>query len=107
MCTKINYKIVLVSAVFIVFSCVKTKDLKNEQPLTKAISNYNEPYRPQFHFSLLEKWMNYPNGLVYYKGVYHLLEISSSKQTNLKQFNLNKIKSIWQWKNKYVFGLLQ
>lgn len=33
---------------------------------------YNEPYRPQWHFSPKEKWMNDPNGLVYYKGVYHL-----------------------------------
>src|SRR5690606_12691825 len=33
---------------------------------------YNEPYRPQWHFSPKEKWMNDPNGLVYNKGVYHL-----------------------------------
>ena len=81
MSTKIIYKIILVSAVFIVFSCVKAKDLKNEQPIPKAISDYNEPFRPQFHFSPQEKWKNDPNGLVYYKGVYHLLELSSFKQT--------------------------
>ena len=33
---------------------------------------YAEPYRPQFHFSPEKKWMNDPNGLVFYKGVYHL-----------------------------------
>ncbi|WHY73004.1 glycoside hydrolase family 32 protein [Fictibacillus enclensis] len=33
---------------------------------------YNHPYRPQFHFSPKEKWMNDPNGLVYYDGEYHL-----------------------------------
>lgn len=33
---------------------------------------YREPYRPQFHFSPEEKWMNDPNGMVYHKGVYHL-----------------------------------
>lgn len=33
---------------------------------------YNEPYRPQLHFSPKENWMNDPNGLVYNKGVYHL-----------------------------------
>jgi fructan beta-fructosidase len=32
----------------------------------------NEPYRPQIHFSPREKWMNDPNGMVYYKGTYHL-----------------------------------
>jgi fructan beta-fructosidase len=33
---------------------------------------YNEPHRPQIHFSPKEHWMNDPNGMVYYKGVYHL-----------------------------------
>ena len=39
---------------------------------SKAQSAYQEPYRPQVHFSPKEKWMNDPNGMVYYKGVYHL-----------------------------------
>src|ERR1700730_18059693 len=33
---------------------------------------YREQYRPQYHFSPLEHWMNDPNGLVYSKGQYHL-----------------------------------
>ena len=33
---------------------------------------YNEPYRPQYHFSPEEKWMNDPNGMVYNNGIYHL-----------------------------------
>jgi fructan beta-fructosidase len=33
---------------------------------------YHEQYRPQIHFSPQAHWMNDPNGLVYYKGVYHL-----------------------------------
>src|SRR6266516_2828152 len=32
----------------------------------------DEIYRPQIHFSPEKNWMNDPNGLVYYKGVYHL-----------------------------------
>ncbi|RCW51954.1 GH32 C-terminal domain-containing protein [Paenibacillus prosopidis] len=31
-----------------------------------------EQYRPQLHFSPDRKWMNDPNGLVYYDGEYHL-----------------------------------
>ncbi|KAH8700645.1 exoinulinase [Talaromyces proteolyticus] len=34
--------------------------------------SYNEQYRPQYHFSPPENWMNDPNGLVYHNGVYHL-----------------------------------
>ena len=37
-----------------------------------TVSDYREPYRPQIHFSPLEHWMNDPNGMVYYKGIYHL-----------------------------------
>nr|WP_157494018.1 glycoside hydrolase family 32 protein [Fulvivirga imtechensis] len=33
---------------------------------------YAEKYRPQFHFSPEEKWMNDPNGMVYFDGEYHL-----------------------------------
>lgn len=33
---------------------------------------YHELYRPGFHFSPREKWMNDPNGLVHFDGVYHL-----------------------------------
>jgi len=33
---------------------------------------YDEPWRPQFHFTPTKNFMNDPNGLVYYKGEYHL-----------------------------------
>ena len=34
--------------------------------------DYTEPYRPQYHFSPAENWMNDPNGLLYHNGIYHL-----------------------------------
>lgn len=38
----------------------------------RRLEKYNEPYRPQFHFSPEINWTNDPNGLVYYRGEYHL-----------------------------------
>ena len=36
-----------------------------------ASNLYQEQYRPQFHFSPVQQWMNDPNGMVYYAGEYH------------------------------------
>ncbi|MCU1262162.1 MAG: Levanase [Bryobacterales bacterium] len=33
---------------------------------------YDQPYRPQYHFSPKQNWTNDPNGLVYFEGEYHL-----------------------------------
>ncbi|TGO31570.1 hypothetical protein BHYA_0519g00010 [Botrytis hyacinthi] len=33
---------------------------------------FNETYRPQYHFTPAVNWMNDPNGLLYYNGIYHL-----------------------------------
>ena len=32
----------------------------------------DELYRPQFHFTPEKNWHNDPNGLVFYKGEYHM-----------------------------------
>jgi fructan beta-fructosidase len=38
----------------------------------QSADTYTEKYRPQFHFTPRTGWTNDPNGLVYYKGEYHL-----------------------------------
>ena len=40
--------------------------------LSAAEPTYQEPHRPQFHFTPAKNWMNDPNGMVYYDGEYHL-----------------------------------
>ncbi len=37
-----------------------------------STATYTERYRPQYHFTPAQNWMNDPNGLVYYQGWYHL-----------------------------------
>ena len=36
------------------------------------VIGYDQPYRPQIHFSPREHWTNDPNGLVFFHGEYHL-----------------------------------
>ena len=60
------------------FSCKKENNLDNitipatVPLLTDSSKIYKEPFRAQFHFSPEKKWMNDPNGMLYYKGIYHL-----------------------------------
>ncbi|MBQ7171799.1 MAG: glycoside hydrolase family 32 protein [Clostridia bacterium] len=39
---------------------------------TEGNALYTEPLRPTFHYTAKDSWINDPNGLVYFKGVYHL-----------------------------------
>ncbi|MBN1345210.1 MAG: GH32 C-terminal domain-containing protein [Phycisphaerae bacterium] len=51
----------------------KALDLIHQADAIKDSQNlYKEKYRPQFHFSSRRGWNNDSNGMVYYKGEYHL-----------------------------------
>ncbi|MFI1508893.1 GH32 C-terminal domain-containing protein [Streptomyces sp. NPDC020597] len=52
--------------------CALSAALLAPQPAAADAPPYSETYRPQFHFTPEKNWMNDPNGLVYYKGEYHL-----------------------------------
>jgi fructan beta-fructosidase len=58
----------LIAGVLLWTACTPRAHKKEVIPSTY----YQEPHRPQFHFSPERNWMNDPNGLVYYKGEYHL-----------------------------------
>ena len=46
--------------------------IKEAKQSDKFDFEYNEKYRPQFHFTPEHGWMNDPNGMVYLDGEYHL-----------------------------------
>ena len=46
--------------------------ITQDDAIRDADGLYRETYRPQFHFSPPRGWNNDANGLVYYKGEYHL-----------------------------------
>ncbi|MEO6037242.1 MAG: glycoside hydrolase family 32 protein [Saprospiraceae bacterium] len=62
-----KYLTILLILCGLLFACKSTKP-----PTTSQANYYQEPHRPQFHFSPEQHWMNDPNGLVYLDGEYHL-----------------------------------
>lgn len=62
----------VIGCTILMFSCKDKGEKPMPSDIQKESSYYTEAYRPQFHFTPEEKWMNDPNGLVYNKGIYHL-----------------------------------
>tara|TARA_R110002153_G_scaffold62258_1_gene167473 strand:- start:2491 stop:4143 length:1653 start_codon:yes stop_codon:yes gene_type:complete len=69
---KVFFKSGLIMLVMCNFSCKQDAKIQEITTELEPSDYYTESYRPQFHFTPEEKWMNDPNGLVYSNGKYHL-----------------------------------
>src|SRR5690349_10686930 len=62
--------------IIVAATIISCSQQRTEQPIENsdsvAVAKYQETYRPAYHFSPDHNWTNDPNGLVYYKGEYHL-----------------------------------
>ena len=63
---KIISRSFLTASLVLIFGC----NSNDNSTYSKEMSI--ERYRPAFHFTPNENWMNDPNGMVYYEGEYHL-----------------------------------
>ena len=63
---------VVIASMLLQVSCRQAWEKEVQDQNETKVLVYSEEYRPQYHFSPPEKWMNDPNGLVYHQEVYHL-----------------------------------
>ncbi|UZR96552.1 glycoside hydrolase family 32 protein [Chondrinema litorale] len=62
--------IIIITLMWSCNSQIGNKEISNQNQ-AKTIS-YQQKYRPQYHYSPPENWMNDPNGMFYFDGEYHL-----------------------------------
>ncbi|MBP0902643.1 glycoside hydrolase family 32 protein [Mariniflexile gromovii] len=64
-------RILLLASIIILFQNCNEDDISSNSKAELVTVGDND-YRPDFHFTPQKKWMNDPNGMVYYAGEYHL-----------------------------------
>ena len=70
-----NFFLIALNILFLFINISSTNflDIKLNQEEKRLLQEeYKELYRPQIHYTPSKNWINDPNGLVYYNGIYHL-----------------------------------
>jgi sucrose-6-phosphate hydrolase SacC (GH32 family) len=67
-----------------------------------ATRRLNETYRPQFHFTPLAHWMNDPNGLLYYRGDWHLFHQQTYPGAPATVWGHAVSRDLFGWKHRPV-----
>jgi fructan beta-fructosidase len=62
----------IIYLLLIILGMTACQSEKTEEDTAPEPTTYEEPYRPQLHFSPAENWMNDPNGMFFYEDEYHL-----------------------------------
>ncbi|MBC9796120.1 glycoside hydrolase family 32 protein [Sinomicrobium weinanense] len=70
--TVITKAAILPAFLFFLIACGQKNGKKEATDSGVPVAGEEERYRPNFHFTPKEKWMNDPNGMFYYNGYYHL-----------------------------------
>ena len=86
-------------SIFVCFSFLKTFSQSSDISVLT--------YRPTFHFAPAKNWTNDPNGLVYYKGNYHLYfqyNPFADKWGHLSWAHATS-KDLMKWKETAVAGI--
>lgn len=67
--------------------------------LTISAQSPTEHWRPSIHFSPKKNWMNDPNGLIYFKGYYHLFFQHNHKGNDWGNMSWGhaRSKDLWHW----------
>jgi sucrose-6-phosphate hydrolase SacC (GH32 family) len=70
-----------------------------EGPAIDASRLLTETYRPQFHFTAQAGWLNDPNGLLYYRGVWHLFHQHRYPGSGATEWGHAQSNDLLHWKH--------
>lgn len=71
-----------------------------EGPAIDARRLLAETYRPQFHFSAQAGWQNDPNGLLYYRGVWHLFHQHRTPDSGATEWGHAQSTDLLHWQHR-------